>query len=56
MAAKINKAKCTGCEKCISACPVDAIALKNNIAVINKNLCIDCGACVNVCPKSAISI
>ena len=56
MAVKINKQKCTGCKKCIKACPVDAITLKSKIAVVNKNLCIDCGACVKVCPKSAISV
>ena len=55
MAAKVDKEKCTGCKKCVDACPVEAIEIKDNKAVINDN-CVECSACISQCPKGAITI
>lgn len=54
MAAKVESGKCTGCESCVSACPVEAIAMKSGKAEVNKDTCVDCGACVGECPAEAI--
>ncbi len=51
---KVDPATCTGCESCVSACPVEAISMKSDKALISDE-CIDCGACVDECPVEAIS-
>jgi NAD-dependent dihydropyrimidine dehydrogenase PreA subunit len=56
MAAAVDSEKCTGCGECIEVCPLDAIALKDEVAVINEEECSDCGSCVDVCPSEAISL
>ena len=48
--------RCTGCGKCISVCPVDAISIQENKASIEETLCADCRACQTVCPEDAILI
>ena len=54
MAHKVDKEKCTGCEACVSTCPVDAITMNGDKADIDAEKCIDCGACVGECPVDAI--
>lgn len=51
--------KCNGCGKCIEACPVNVLELKNNKAeVVKDNLlnCHLCEACQEICPENAIKI
>lgn len=54
---KIDTEKCSGCMKCVSACPFSAIDIKT----IQKKkghpeiTCAKCGECVSVCPNKAIS-
>ena len=55
MAVIISKEKCTGCGKCVSVCPVDAISMVNDKAVVDDSACADCGACVPACSHGAIS-
>jgi len=50
---KILAEKCTGCKKCISACPFSALAVEDKKARILSN-CTFCGACVSACPFGAI--
>ena len=45
---------CTGCQKCVAVCPVDAIEMKNHKAVIIKEKCTNCRICITSCPVSAI--
>jgi len=45
--------KCTGCKKCISACPFSAIVVEDKKARILEG-CTFCGACVSACPFGAI--
>ena len=56
MAAKmrVDRALCTGCGQCVSACPEDAIVLKDGYAFIDEDLCTGCEACRQACPVGAI--
>ncbi|OHB61642.1 MAG: 4Fe-4S ferredoxin [Planctomycetes bacterium RBG_13_46_10] len=56
MPAKVNPAKCTGCETCVEECPSEAISMVKDKAHVNANNCIDCGVCVEACPEEAISM
>ena len=56
MAAKVDEEKCTGCETCVEACPVEAIKMVDGIAKVDSELCTDCGTCVEACPVEAISM
>ncbi len=55
MPAVIEVSKCTGCESCVGACPVETITMQAGKAVVG-DACIDCGACVGACPCSAIEM
>ena len=55
MAAKVDTSICGGCESCVGACPVSAIAIEDGVAKISDD-CIECGACVGECPSEAISL
>ena len=55
MAAVVDNEKCCGCESCVGACPVSAIAMADGKAVVSAD-CIECGACVGECPAEAISL
>lgn len=56
MAAIVDKNTCTGCESCVSVCPVEAIAMADGKAQVDADACVDCGACVSECPVEAISL
>ena len=56
---------CTGCGKCVSVCPVEAVGLvsandpqkKNRkIARIQEDICLGCGVCVRACPTGALTL
>ncbi len=48
-----KEAKCKNCYKCIRACEVKAITVKNEQAQILNDKCILCGHCMEVCPQNA---
>ena len=52
--------KCTGCGRCVSVCPKDAISIgpkdDKYIAVTDRALCVNCGKCEEICPNSAREI
>lgn len=48
--------KCTGCGKCLAACPEAAIAGGEGlIHVIDNDKCSRCDECLSVCPEGAIA-
>ncbi len=55
MAAIVDVEKCTGCETCVEACPVEAIKMVDGKAVVDADTCVDCGQCVDACPTEAIT-
>lgn len=50
----VDKDKCAGCEKCVEACPMQAITLEGKKADISLHNCIICGQCAHECPAQAI--
>ncbi len=55
MPALVDPEICTGCELCVSVCPVDAIGMVDDKAKVSDE-CIDCGQCVDECPVEAIEM
>jgi len=53
MAVWIEVDLCTGCKRCIKACPYGAIEMKDGKAHILEK-CTSCGACLEVCKEKAI--
>ena len=55
--AQVNSERCTGCGRCVSVCPAQAISLDPaGRAVVNTALCQSCGVCASQCPVQAISL
>lgn len=61
----VNEETCTGCGKCITVCPVEAMGLvstndphkpKAKKAQVNEELCLGCGVCVRSCSHESISL
>ena len=48
-----NKASCRDCYRCLRACPVKAIKMKNGQAFVVEERCILCGTCILECPQKA---
>ena len=44
---------CDGCQRCLKACPYDAVSLRDGKAVIGDR-CTSCGACIATCRTAAI--
>ncbi len=62
---EVNTNNCNGCGKCVSACPVEAMALISandprqplrKIARLDKERCLGCGICIRVCTRGSLSL
>jgi len=62
---EINSDSCTGCGKCVSICPVEAMTLvsandpeksKKKKASLNKDICLGCGLCVRACQEDSLKL
>jgi len=47
---------CTGCGRCLSACPAAAVAQSDGKVATDRTLCTSCGECVQVCLANAREI
>jgi ferredoxin len=61
----VNAGACRGCERCVRACPVEAMAAvsaydprrpKRSVARLDEERCLGCGVCVRVCREGALSL
>lgn len=61
----VDAALCSGCGKCVTACPVEAMTLvsandphrpKLKKARVNTDLCLGCGVCVPTCGRAALKL
>ena len=62
---EVDAAACTGCGRCVSVCPVEAMSLvsandphrpNRKRAELNADICLGCGVCTRVCPEDAIQL
>jgi ferredoxin len=62
---KIEEDNCTGCGKCVKACPIEAIEWVSNDdgtnsklkkVKINEEICLGCGVCVRACSNKTITL
>jgi len=62
---QVDEALCRGCRKCVTACPVEAMALisandpvqpKRARARVDEQSCIGCGVCVRACSRQALRL
>ncbi|HPF70879.1 MAG TPA: 4Fe-4S binding protein, partial [Candidatus Krumholzibacteria bacterium] len=62
---QVDAERCTGCGKCVDACPVDALALvsaddpqrpRRRAARLDESVCLGCGVCVRACARGDIAL
>jgi Pyruvate/2-oxoacid:ferredoxin oxidoreductase delta subunit len=61
----VDERACNGCEKCVRACPVEALAAvsandprrpKRTVARVDAERCLGCGVCVRACAPKALAL
>ena len=61
----VDSSACTGCGKCVEACPVEAMGLVSasdpkkprlKKARVDESTCLGCGVCVRACPTGALTL
>jgi uncharacterized protein (DUF362 family)/NAD-dependent dihydropyrimidine dehydrogenase PreA subunit len=53
---RMNPELCTGCATCAEQCPVQALAMDNDLPVADESICITCYCCQEICPEKAITL
>lgn len=51
---KWHEDKCVKCNKCIKACPVEAVSWKDDKITFDRDKCIGCQGCYSACPSQSI--
>jgi ferredoxin len=54
--ASLEEGDCSGCGDCVERCPMDALAMEDDVVALDSNRCIGCGLCVSVCPTGALKL
>jgi ferredoxin len=63
--AEVDAGACTGCARCVEACPVEAMGLvaagdphqhRRKRARLNPDICLGCGVCVRACGPKALRL
>ncbi len=61
----VDEGRCSGCERCVRACPVEAMVAvsandprrpKRTVARVDAQRCLGCGVCVRTCAPGALSL
>lgn len=61
----VDEAACTGCERCVRRCPVEALAAvsandprrpKRTVARLDADRCLGCGVCIRACREEALTL
>ncbi len=61
----VDEAACNGCERCVRACPVEALSAvsandprqpRRTVARLDAERCLGCGVCVRTCRPGALSL
>ena len=48
---------CTGCGRCLEACPHQVFSfVEHKARITDGNACMECGACAKNCPEDAIRV
>jgi len=62
---EVKEETCTGCGKCVQACPVEAVSLVSandprqpwqQKARVNEEICLGCGICTRACSSGSLSL
>jgi electron transport complex protein RnfB len=54
--AQVDAQSCTGCETCVSVCPMEARTVKDSVSEVDLSRCIGCGVCVPACTADATKL
>jgi Pyruvate/2-oxoacid:ferredoxin oxidoreductase delta subunit len=61
----VDEERCNGCERCVRACPVEALAAvsandprqpRRTVARVDADRCLGCGVCVPTCKPAALAL
>ncbi|AFM00354.1 hypothetical protein Desde_1966 [Desulfitobacterium dehalogenans ATCC 51507] len=55
MPAYILEKLCRGCQRCLRACPREAIKMVAHVAIVEPDQCVECEECMESCMHGAIT-